>query len=204
VTEQPGTTRDAIEAPAVCGGFPFRLVDTAGLHEATDRIERMGIEVSRRYLAAADMVMFCVEAGRPLDAEETGFLAQSSAPTLLVRTKADRAETADPHGPADVLVSAESGEGLDALRAALAESAFTGLASTGTVEMALTRARHRVAVTTALEEIVGFREARSAGIEALVAASHLHAAAGALREVIGVVYADDVLARVFATFCVGK
>ena len=59
VTEVPGTTRDAVEAHAVLEGFPFRLVDTAGLRESADRVERLGIEVSRKYLAAADLVLFC-------------------------------------------------------------------------------------------------------------------------------------------------
>src|SRR5438067_2109912 len=59
VTEVPGTTRDAVEAHAVLEGFPFRLVDTAGLRDSDDRIERLGIEVSRKYLAAADLVLFC-------------------------------------------------------------------------------------------------------------------------------------------------
>src|SRR2546427_8068488 len=63
VTEIPGTTRDAIEAHAVIEGFPFRLVDTAGLRDSGDRVERLGIEVSRRYLGAADLIVFCEEAG---------------------------------------------------------------------------------------------------------------------------------------------
>src|SRR3989454_7450419 len=63
VTELPGTTRDAVEAHAVLEGFPFRLVDTAGLRDSDDRIERLGIEVSRKYLAAADLVLFCRDAG---------------------------------------------------------------------------------------------------------------------------------------------
>src|SRR6058998_2535931 len=63
VTEIPGTTRDAIEAYAVIEGFPFRLADTAGLRDSGDRVERLGIEVSRRYLGAADLVLYCEEAG---------------------------------------------------------------------------------------------------------------------------------------------
>ena len=65
VTEIPGTTRDAIEAYAVIEGFPFRLVDTAGLRDSEERIERLGIEVSRKYLAAADLVLFCEERDDP-------------------------------------------------------------------------------------------------------------------------------------------
>ena len=63
VTEIPGTTRDAIEATAVIEGFPFRLVDTAGLRDSEDHVERLGIEVSRRYLAAADLILFCEAIG---------------------------------------------------------------------------------------------------------------------------------------------
>ncbi len=87
VTEIPGTTRDAIEAPATCDGFPFRLVDTAGLRETDHRIEKLGIEVSQRYLEGADIVLFCAEAGRPLDETEHAFLAQCEPRALLVRSR---------------------------------------------------------------------------------------------------------------------
>jgi tRNA modification GTPase len=205
VTEIPGTTRDAIEAPAVCGGFPFRLVDTAGLHDTSDRLERLGIEVSRRYLNAADLVLFCVEAGRLLDTDERQFMRESTLPTLLVRTKADlgggaRAGAND----TELQVSVRSGSGLDALRSAVAAAAFTQLAAQGDVDVALTRARHRVGLARAHEEVVAFAEARRSGMEVLVAAAHLHAAASALQDVIGPVTPEDVLERVFATFCVGK
>ena len=68
VSEAPGTTRDAIEAAVSCDGFPFRLIDTAGLRPTEDRIERLGIEVSQRYLSSADVVVFCVESGQTLSA----------------------------------------------------------------------------------------------------------------------------------------
>src|SRR6266498_678412 len=90
VTEIPGTTRDAIEAHAVIDGFPFRLVDTAGLRDSGERIERLGIEVSRKYLAAADLVLFCEErdeGGETRDGES--FIAACTAPVVRVRTKAD-------------------------------------------------------------------------------------------------------------------
>src|SRR5690606_15978239 len=75
VTEIPGTTRDALEAELTLEGYPFRLVDTAGLRPAADRVEAIGIEVARRYLEAAQLVLFCVPAGREIDSEEQGFLA---------------------------------------------------------------------------------------------------------------------------------
>ncbi len=201
VTEIPGTTRDAIEAAASCAGFPFRLVDTAGLREEADRIERLGIEVSRRYLAAADVVVFCVEAGRPLDREERRFVSDLGSRLELVRTKADLGGPAEEEG---LKVSALTGEGLEALRQALAARAFSTLTQGGDAEVVLTRERHRLALERALEEVRRFRQARAQGVDAAVAATHLRAAVTALEDIIGLVTAQDVLDRVFSTFCVGK
>jgi tRNA modification GTPase len=207
VTEIPGTTRDAIEAPATCGGFPFRLVDTAGLRESADVVERLGVEVSRRYLEGADVVLFCVEAGRAATGEERAFVEHSPAPTVIVRTKSDLAasgEDADTRLVEEITVSALTGEGLVALRSRLAGVAFSTLSVTGATATVLTRERHRAALTEARAEMRAFREARGLGIEAAVAAVHLRAATAALEDVVGVVTPEDVLDRVFATFCVGK
>ena len=208
VTEVPGTTRDAIEAYAVLEGFPFRLVDTAGLRESDDRVERMGIEVSRKYLAAADLVLFCEdnrETGkgkRERDARDE-FLAQVSAPVVVVRTKADLVSVPRPSSPG-AFVSVVTGEGLADLRGRLAEVAYGRLLALGDVEPVVTRARHREALQRALAEVEAFQTARHGGVDAAAAATHLRAAVGALDDLIGVVTPDDVLDRVFASFCVGK
>lgn len=187
VTEIPGTTRDAIEAPAVIDGFPFRLVDTAGLRDTQDRLEKLGIEVSRKYLDAADLVLYC---------DEQGNRESFSAPTVFVRTKADLRNGAG--------VSAVTGAGMQELRQELARMAFGHLIALGDVEPVVTRARHRQALELALNELDLFREARSGGVEAVAAATHLRAATGALDSLIGAVTPDDVLDRVFSSFCVGK
>jgi tRNA modification GTPase len=204
VTEVPGTTRDAIEAPATCGGFPFRLIDTAGIREAADRIERLGIEVSRRYLAAADVILFCVEAGRPLEKDEKEFVKSLDAPVLTVRTKADLEGSTAASESQETWVSAVSGAGLAELRAALAELAFSTLATRGDVEPLVTRARHREALACAVQEVEAFGAARRNGVEGAVAATHLRSAVTSLEGIIGLVTPDDVLDRLFATFCVGK
>jgi len=192
VTEVPGTTRDAIEAHAVIEGFPFRLVDTAGLRDSEERIERMGIEVSRKYLAAADLILFCEERDDPARKE---FLAQPKAPVVVVRTKADLTGAG---------VSVVTGQGLPELRRQLAEVAFGRLLALGDVEPVVTRARHRAALERAVLELDGFWGARESGVDAAAAATHLRAAVTALDDLIGVVTAEDVLDRVFAAFCVGK
>ena len=203
VTEIPGTTRDAIEAHAVIEGFPFRLADTAGLRDSGDRVERLGIEVSRRYLGAADLVLYCEEAGDESAREE--FLTRVHAPVVVVRTKIDLRPRSD--GPTvrpTVAVSVVTGDGLAELKRRLAQEAFGRLLGLGDVEPVVTRARHRMALQRALAEVEAFHGARAGGVEAAAAATHLRAAVGALDDLIGVVTPDDVLDRVFASFCVGK
>jgi len=205
VTEVPGTTRDAVEAHAVLEGFPFRLVDTAGLRDSDDRIERLGIEVSRKYLAAADLVLFCRDAGcemRDTGAQE--FLASCRAPVVEVMTKFDLTDRLTARPPDRLDVSVVTGQGLAELRRKLAEVAFGRLLALGDVEPVVTRARHRGALERALAEVDAFHAARGSGVDAAAAATHLRAAVGALDDLIGVVTPDDVLDRVFASFCVGK
>jgi len=208
VTEVPGTTRDAIEAYAVMEGFPFRLVDTAGLRASEDRVEKIGIEVSRKYLGAADLVLFCEDqgagSGERYRSGRGRFLAQVSAPVVFVTTKIDLADRPTARPPDRPGVSAATGEGLDALKRRLAEVAFGQLLGLGDVEPVVTRARHRVALERALVEVEAFQAARAQGVDAAASATHLRAAVSALDDLIGAVTPDDVLDRVFASFCVGK
>jgi tRNA modification GTPase len=208
VTEIPGTTRDAIEAPAVIAGFPFRLVDTAGLRQSEDRVERLGIEVSRKYLGAADLVVLCEEGvvrGGSSDPERDEFLGHVQAPLVVVHTKADLDRSDGPTvRPSDLSVSTVTGAGLEQLKQRLAAEAFGRLLRLGDVEPVVTRARHRAALERALAELEAFDAARSAGVDAAATATHLRAAVTALDDLIGVVTPDDVLDRVFASFCVGK
>jgi tRNA modification GTPase len=189
VTEIPGTTRDAIESHAVIEGFPFRLVDTAGLRDSEERIERLGIAISKRYLESADLILFCRES------ESERLPEMGSVPVVEVRTKADLT---------GVGVSVVTGAGLPELRRRLAEVAFGRLVALGDVEPVVTRARHRVALERALVELDGFEAARRDGVDAAAAATHLRAAVMALDDLIGAVTPDDVLDRVFSAFCVGK
>lgn len=199
VTAIPGTTRDAVEAHTDFLGWPVRLIDTAGLWDAPDPIDRLGVEVSRRYLGAADLVLLCVEAGRPPGEDETALAA--ARPALLVRTKADLAPDAEGEGLA---VSAVSAVGLDTLRAMVAERVFADRIALADLEPALGRARQRVALARAREALAyALAQLRGSG-EAVLVAHHVRQATGALDELVGTVDIEDVLDRVFASFCVGK
>ncbi len=198
VTEVAGTTRDAIEAHTDFLGWPVRLADTAGLRPGTDRIEQLGVEVSRRWLAAADLVLFCAEAGRPLGADEQAMAAERT--TLLVRTKADLA----PGEAGELAVSALTGIGLDGLRRAAGLRLFGDRLQLADLEPALTRARHVDALRRALAGLEQARPHLAARGDAVLAAHHVREAVRALDELIGVVDVEEVLGRIFAGFCVGK
>jgi tRNA modification GTPase len=211
VTPVPGTTRDALEATVSLDGFPFRLVDTAGLRETDDPVERIGVEVARRYLGAADLVLLCVEGARPLDERERAFLDDAGTAVVVVRTKADLdpaaaagAVEAPPGACGAARVSALRGDGLSELRGLLPRLAYRGLVAAQADAPVLTRARQARAVESALEELRSFARALRAGIGPEVAAAHLRPAESALEEVLGTITPDDVLDRVFAEFCVGK
>jgi tRNA modification GTPase len=199
VTEIPGTTRDAVEAHTDFLGWPVRLIDTAGLWDAPGKIDRLGVEVSRRYLASADLVLLCVETGRQPDADEMAIAAER--PTLLVRTKVDLDGTAAAEG---VGVSAVTGEGLDALRRAVAERVFAERIVLADLEPALTRARHRTALERARGALAGALEQFRGTSDAVLVAHHVREATTALDELVGAVDVEDILDRVFASFCVGK
>ncbi len=197
VTEEPGTTRDTIEADLDLDGWPVRLADTAGLRDSTDRIERLGVAVSRRYLAAADLTLLCVEAGRPLDDEET-VLAAAGA-TIVVRTKADLHPGAD-----GLLVSATTGAGLPGLVRAVVDRLFGDIERFADLEPMLTRERHRVALTDADRELVEAIPHLDGDGDAVLGAHHVRRAVAALDELIGVVDIEEVLGAIFERFCVGK
>lgn len=205
VTAIPGTTRDAIEADTDFAGWPIRLADTAGLRDAEEMVERLGIEVSRRYLDRADLILLCAEAGRELEHGEREILSTGRA--LLARTKADLV----PGGPGGeeiegIPVSVLSREGLDALMTAAASRVFgdDGTHPRLDLEPVLVHERHRVGLARSREALVQARPHLEGGGDAVLAAHHVRQALAALDELVGVIDAEEVLGRIFSRFCVGK
>lgn len=206
VTEIPGTTRDALEAVIDSGKFPLRLVDTAGLREPSDPIERMGIEVSERYLVGAHVVFACGEDGAGLARTVTAVGRLSNAPIVKVRTKADLVTTRDEAaGDNVVFVSAETGTGLQELLDAANRLIAGNYGDISPDLPMLTTARHQQALTVASNELGRFERAwGEEQLPAPVASVHLHTAVHVLEELIGAVDVEDVFDRVFSSFCVGK
>jgi len=204
VTEIPGTTRDAIEAVFDRPQWPLRLVDTAGLRETTDPLEQLGIETSARYLSRATLVLACGESAERIATVTRHVRAYTGAPVLGVLTKADLVAERSQLDRA-VPVSARTGEGLGTLLDAIDARLAAEHGEPPGNDPGLTRARHRAAATTAVDELEAFIDALATNaLPMSIAAIHVRHAADALGELIGVVHTDDVLDVVFNQFCVGK
>lgn len=207
VTEIPGTTRDAIEGFIETTRWPVRLVDTAGFRETSDKVERMGIEVSESYLQRAHVILACGDSKASIARTLSALEGKSSAPKLPVRTKADLLpeKTESAGNASDVYVSAETGLGLKELLDRIDNLLAEAVGESITEVPVLTRTRHIRAIREARNELMMFgRLWETANLPAPVAAVHLQTATAALEGLVGVVSTDDVLDRVFSSFCVGK
>ncbi len=209
VTDVPGTTRDAIEAVIDGDRWPLRLIDTAGIRDTTDTIEQLGVELSQRHVQGAHVVLACGDSESSLKhvLERVGMLGTGAA-IIPVRTKSDlraQPEALEATQLIPVAVSASTGSGLKELLARidgeLSKRHDGGSADTPVV----TRARHRAILEAARAELAAFREGWvSNELPATVAAVHLRSAVHSLEELIGTVDVEDVLDRIFSSFCVGK
>ena len=211
VTEIPGTTRDALEAVIEDDRWPLRLIDTAGLRDTADVVERHGVEVSRRYLDAAQIAVVCDDHPERLAESVVAVRSMTPAPIVAVETKADlRATPSLENGNAAsadsfVRVSARTRAGLSALLDAIGQLLDQRVGSLTADTPILTRTRHQAALRRAVAELEAFREAWHAReIPTSIAAVHVRTAAHTLEELIGAVSVEDVLQRLFSTFCVGK
>jgi len=218
VSEVPGTTRDAIEVLVDAQPWPIRYVDTAGLRASEDPVERLGIEVSHRRLAEAHLVVACGEDEASLGRTVVELATRTTAPIIAVWTKRDDdGGSTDALGAIDgagsgagnvraiVRVSAQTGVGLDALQRAMHAAIATVTPEPTESLPTVTRARHVASLAVARAEIAAFREAwEDAALPAPVAATHLRAAVHALDDLLGGIDIEEILTRVFRTFCVGK
>ncbi|MBR3927234.1 MAG: tRNA uridine-5-carboxymethylaminomethyl(34) synthesis GTPase MnmE [Akkermansia sp.] len=199
VSETAGTTRDTIEESVSLGGLRLRLIDTAGLHESADSIERAGMERSRRAGAEADLVLEVADASAAPARPE---LPQTGAVHLLLLNKCDLPEHPAWAGVKAIRLSCHSGTGLEALSSAITESFVHDTAELDSLSAINTR--HRYALQQALEYLSAAKENLLAGSSPEFTDVELRAALDALGSISGRVDTEDILTRVFATFCLGK
>lgn len=206
VSDEPGTTRDAIEVLLDADPWPIRVVDTAGLRDSPGAVERLGIEVSERYLRGADVVVVCADTHDALAGAVRRIAELSAAPTIQVLTKADTRGNDAAAVATDVIsASAVTGAGLNELHKRIIEIVKRRAGDPIDLPTPVASARQRQALELAARELELFRDHwREGTVPAPVAATHLRAAVAALDHLIGAIDIDEVFSRVFATFCVGK
>jgi tRNA modification GTPase len=214
VTPLPGTTRDTVEESLALGGIPLRLIDTAGLRmqgdAPADEAESLGISRSHEALADADLVLLIHDATQTMTAEEHALAASlEGRPHLLVLNKIDLKKTDVLSGEGQgasvsdtILTSALTGEGLEELRTAIlrALQAEGAIADSG----ALNNLRQQEAVAATLQALNAAQTANANGLPHELVLLDLHTALRALDSLTGATTTDDILGRIFSTFCIGK
>jgi tRNA modification GTPase len=208
VTAIPGTTRDVLRERIDIDGLPLHVLDTAGLRDSDDEVEREGVRRAAAEMARADRVLFVIDTandpqGRAFDEERARLPAE--VPVTLVFNKIDLAAglpvSDKVSGPPRIHVSAVTGQGLDLLRAHLKDSVSFQIAGSGSISA---RRRHLEALARARECVeMAARKLEQHRAGELVA-EELRQGQQALDEITGVFTADDLLGRIFGSFCIGK
>jgi len=205
VTEIPGTTRDPLREHLTLDGLPVTVVDTAGLRDTNDPVEREGVRRARLEVARADLLLWVADAREPL---ATALAAARAAhagegPLTVVANKIDLAgvepHVRDEQGTRVVHVSALTGAGIDLLAAHIKDAAGLTSETAGTFTA---RRRHLEALLRTRAELGAARAFMTDALE--LAAEHLRNAQSSLSELTGELTSDDLLGEIFATFCIGK
>jgi tRNA modification GTPase len=206
VTATPGTTRDLVTERISLEGIPLELVDTAGLREAGEEVEQLGMARSREAMADAALVLIVLDATQPLNDEERRLLTLAECrPALVAVNKSDLVAA---HHAGDVLqgipalpTSALTGEGIPALRQKILALAAGGAAAEAGL---LTSLRHHQAIASTLAALADAAQANRGAIPHEMILLDLYRALGALDSLTGQTTPDDILNLIFSTFCIGK
>jgi tRNA modification GTPase len=204
VTQVPGTTRDLLRQEIAIDGIPMQLIDTAGLRESEDPVEREGVRRARQALERSDHVLWVVDATAHEVAIDAHLAGLAGVARTIVRNKLDLlgegGYTRATEGGTEIGISAVTGDGLAQLRAHLRLIATTGTGGEGCF---LTRRRHIDALERTLAALRHAGAMADAGGLELVA-EDLRDAHGALGEITGAFSSEDLLDRIFSSFCIGK
>lgn len=204
VTAIPGTTRDTVSESTALAGIPVRLVDTAGVRESADPVESLGIKRTWQAMAEADITLIVIDASAPLSDEDERLIQTASGQGhfLTVLNKCDLSPSGG-RSIEGVRVSALTGEGIEDLRAAVVRLLAPG-GETGPEDALVTTARHERLLDEALKAIENTEKAVEHGLPHEMLLLDCYATLRPLDELTGATTADDILNRIFSTFCIGK
>ena len=203
VTEIPGTTRDLVSESFSLNGIPVRLVDTAGIREGQDVVESLGIERTYQAVADADLTILVLDLSQPVAEEDRQLVAKLAANhSLLVGNKSDLPRALDGLEGL-LLVSAKTGNGIGQLREAILKRlAPEGLAAPESGS--ITSVRHTQLLQESKEALQNARRAVEFSIPHEMLLIDLYSALRPIDAITGATTADDILNRIFSTFCIGK
>ena len=214
VSARPGTTRDVIEEVISLRGYPLRLVDTAGIRESDDEIERAGMARTRQQVERADLVLHLADASEAIS--DFRFEPPASAPApssvqisdlgekaLLILNKSDLGEHPGWAGTEAVRISCWQNAGLTALEDAIIARITGGQAAHRDWTVAI-NARHQACLAQALDYIQAAHRALTDGLSPEFIAEELRGALDAVGEVVGQADSEEILGKIFSTFCIGK
>ena len=199
VTDVAGTTRDTVREAIQIRGVPLHIVDTAGLRETDDAVEKIGIARTWAAIERADVVLLLVDAAHGVGREEAAILERVPAiPRLTLHNKIDATDEAPRVAGDEIWLSARTGAGVDALRERLLQAAGWQSAGEGSF---IARTRHLDALSRAAQHL---EASRMAAPQLELFAEELRLAQAALAEITGAFSADDLLGEIFGSFCIGK
>lgn len=204
VTEIPGTTRDLVSETASLGGIPIKFVDTAGIRAGQDLVESLGIERSYQAMVDADLTLVVLDLSQKLEQDDLALLerARSQGRFVVVGNKADLPRVAEPEFDLEP-VSALTGDGIAELRTRIVEQVAPGGRSQQEPGF-ITSLRHEQLLRESLEALEAARRAVDVGIPHEMLLLDLYGALRPIDAITGATTADDILNRIFSTFCIGK
>lgn len=206
VTDIPGTTRDTVEETVMLGSTRLRLMDTAGIRDTSDTVEAMGVERSRQAIENADLVIFVCDGSQPLDAEDEAIieLCENQEKAIALINKTDLGRAVEPGDLPFLMVvpfCAKTGEGLEQLAQAVDGLFENQLPCDGSI---LTNARQFDACRRAYEAMLQALQSLGLGLTPDAVLTDVEQAMEAMGEVTGATVREDITARIFERFCVGK
>ncbi|MBN3940587.1 MAG: tRNA uridine-5-carboxymethylaminomethyl(34) synthesis GTPase MnmE [Nostoc sp.] len=212
VTDLPGTTRDVVESQLVVGGIPVQVLDTAGIRETTDQVEKIGVERSRRAANAADLVLLTIDASAGwTEGDEEIYQQVQHRPLIIVINKIDLVEESDrkifqskiQNPKSKIVTAAAQNQGIDALETAILEIVQSGKVQAVDMDLAINQ-RQAAALTQAK---ISLEEVQATIVQQLPLdfwTIDLRGAIQALGEITGEEVTESVLERIFSKFCIGK
>ncbi|MEH2371135.1 tRNA uridine-5-carboxymethylaminomethyl(34) synthesis GTPase MnmE [Nostoc sp.] len=212
VTDLPGTTRDVVESQLVVGGIPVQVLDTAGIRETTDQVEKIGVERSHRAANAADLVLLTIDASAGwTEGDEEIYGKVQHRPLIIVINKIDLVEESErtilqskiPNPKSQIVTAAAQNQGIDNLEAAILEIVQSGKVQAADMDLAINQ-RQAAALTQAKMSLEQVQATIFQQLPLDFWTIDLRGAIQALGEITGEEVTESVLERIFSKFCIGK